>query len=229
MEDLFRRMDQDNTKHSRNHPPYGEQAFSPSSDPSTGPGGLALGITLWAIWKERNRRIFKDHLLPQEVVWEGIIQNIKETILAEKWHLRTGKVPPHEARIMQRLNISLTMIAPSSWKVTLRGVTDSLNYFTAPTEGFMKLSFDGASKGNPGPIGLGGLFRDPRTNTTLIYVDHCGYASNNEAEFVATRQGLQIAIKMGYKNIVVEGDSRLVINTVKKLNQGTKWEKLSHS
>lgn len=98
-----------------------------------------------------------------------------------------------------------------------------------PLEGFMKLILDRASKGNSSLAGMGGLFRDPRTNTTLIYANHCGYASNNEANFFATRQGLQMEIRMGYKNILVEGDSRLVINTVKKLNQGTKWEKLSHS
>lgn len=32
---------------------------------------------------------------------------------------------------------------------------------------------------------------------------------------------------MGYKNVVVEGDSSLVINTLAKLNNGTTWINLS--
>lgn len=33
---------------------------------------------------------------------------------------------------------------------------------------------------------------------------------------------------MGYRNIVVEGDSTLIINRMKKMNLKTKWDKLSH-
>ena len=40
-------------------------------------------------------------------------------------------------------------------------------------------------------------------------------------------QGLLLAIRLGYKMLVIEGDSQLVMNTLKKLNQGTKWGKLS--
>lgn len=117
------------------------------------------------------------------------------------------------------------MITPSSWKVTLLGV-DLLNYFTAHSEGFIKFSFDGASKGN---LSLVGLFRDHRTQTSLIYADRCGYDSNNESEYIVVRQGLQKAIKMGYRNIVFEWYFRLVINMVKKLNHETKWDRLNQS
>jgi len=47
---------------------------------------LGLGFILWAIWKERNHRIFKHKTTSQEKVWEGIFQNIRETILKEAWH-----------------------------------------------------------------------------------------------------------------------------------------------
>lgn len=104
-----------------------------------------------------------------------------------------------------------------------------MQHFTAPEDGFIKLRFDRSSKGNQGPVGLGGLFRDFRVNSCLIYVDHFDYASKNIEEFVVVRKGLLKAIKLGYKNIVVEGDSKQVINTVKKLNHGVKWDKLSHN
>lgn len=40
-------------------------------------------------------------------------------------------------------------------------------------------------------------------------------------------QGLLLAIRLGYEKLVIEGDSELVTNTLKTLNQGTKWGKLS--
>ena len=106
------------------------------------------------------------------------------------------------------------MIASNSWKLITSGVI-SRQHFTTPLEGFINLSFDGASKGNPGLVGLGWLFHDSGAKSHLIYVNHCGYTSNNEAEFVAVLQGLLMAIKLGYKNMMVEGDFILVINTVK--------------
>lgn len=41
---------------------------------------LIPGILLWAIWKERNSIIFKDHSTPLENTWKIIFQNIEETI-----------------------------------------------------------------------------------------------------------------------------------------------------
>lgn len=79
---------------------------------------------------------------------------------------------------------------------------DSLEHFIAPPERFIKLSFDGASKGNPGPVGFRGLFRYSSGRTHLIYASHYGYASNNEAEFAVVTKGLITTIKLGYKKLV---------------------------
>jgi len=57
----------------------------------------------------------------------------------------------------------------------------------------------------------------------------CGIESNNEVEFNALKQGLEIARRERIQKLVVEGDSTLVIDIVKKLQQGTHWEKISKS
>jgi len=72
----------------------------------------------------------------------------------------------------------------------------SLKHFSVPPEGFIKLSFDGASKGNLGSDGFGGLFRDTQAKIRLIYVEHYGYASKNEEKFAAVRN-LLMASKLG--------------------------------
>jgi hypothetical protein len=37
-------------------------------------------ILMWNVWKERNRRIFKDKFLTRNQVWEIINRNVKESI-----------------------------------------------------------------------------------------------------------------------------------------------------
>lgn len=88
--------------------------------------------------------------------------------------------------------------------------------FTHPQEGFIKLNFDGASKGNLGPAGYEGIFKDSQDHTGWIYADGGGIMSNNEAEFMAAYQGIRVAIRNGYLKLEIEGDSNLVIETIKK-------------
>lgn len=53
--------------------------------------------------------------------------------------------------------------------------------FSWSSTGFIKLNFDGASKGNPGLAGMGGLFRDDHGKTKWINADNSGFMNNNEA------------------------------------------------
>jgi len=53
--------------------------------------------------------------------------------------------------------------------------------------------------------------------------------TNNEAELWAIHQGLRISIRNGYKNLEIEGDSQIVIEIMKKLNNGKSWERITNS
>ena len=76
---------------------------------------LSLGFVLWAIWKERNNLIFKEERRTEEERWKQIIQNIRETILGEKWY-EDWEINPQEERIMKGLNLKPSMLNASSWK-----------------------------------------------------------------------------------------------------------------
>ena len=54
-----------------------------------------------------------------------------------------------------------------------------------------KLFFDGASKGNLGRMGGGGVIFDPGGNVELKYYWNIGYDSNNMAEAYGLWQGLK--------------------------------------
>jgi hypothetical protein len=55
------------------------------------------------------------------------------------------------------------------------------------------LSFDGASKGNPGEEGVGGVLFGPRGKMMITYSWNLGTTTNNSAEAYALLKGIQIA------------------------------------
>jgi ribonuclease HI len=73
------------------------------------------------------------------------------------------------------------------------------------------LEFDGGSRGNPGPAGVGVVLR-ARDGTTLLTLGRSiGRATNNVAEYKALITGLQEAKKLGVKKLLIKGDSELIV------------------
>ncbi|XP_071713059.1 uncharacterized protein [Rutidosis leptorrhynchoides] len=72
------------------------------------------------------------------------------------------------------------------------------------------IEFDGAAKGNPGPAGAGAVIR--AVDGSLVYRvrEGLGVATNNVAEYRGVILGLRYALKLGFKHILVHGDSQLV-------------------
>lgn len=48
--------------------------------------------------------------------------------------------------------------------------------------------------------------------------------TNNEAEMMVAYQGIKIAIRNGYRNLEIEGDSQIVTGMLRKLDNGKDWE-----
>lgn len=110
-----------------------------------------------------------------------------------------------------------------------RSQTQSPVQFSYPGENFIKLNFDGASKGNPGSTGYGGIFRDSERHTRWVYADWGGIMTNNEAELIAVYQGLRIAVRNGYTKLEIEGDSQVVVEMLRNLNNGKDWDQVAKS
>jgi len=87
------------------------------------------------------------------------------------------------------------------------------------------LNFDGASRGNPGMAGIGGSLRNQHGEILHIYYRALGESTNNEMEFAALEHGLRIVKSLRLCNIILEGDSSLVISTAQKMQRGTKANK----
>jgi ribonuclease HI len=75
----------------------------------------------------------------------------------------------------------------------------------------LTLEFDGGSRGNPGPAGIGVVIR-AQDNTPLFTLGRCiGRATNNVAEYRALITALDEALKLGAKKVLIRGDSELII------------------
>jgi len=72
------------------------------------------------------------------------------------------------------------------------------------------INIDGASRGNPGPAGIGIVF----TRDNLRITDHrefIGKKTNNQAEYAALKKALQIASAFD-NELTVLSDSQLIVN-----------------
>ena len=75
-----------------------------------------------------------------------------------------------------------------------------------PPNWVFKLNFDGASKGNLGPTGYGGVIQDDIGFIRHIFVGIQGHDSNNAIELWALIQGLKIVIRECFFRLIEEGD-----------------------
>src|SRR5687768_9359660 len=77
------------------------------------------------------------------------------------------------------------------------------------------IRFDGGSRGNPGPAGIG-VVLSAKDNTPLVTLGRfIGRATNNAAEYKALITGLQEAKKLGAKKVVIRGDSELIVKQMR--------------
>lgn len=81
------------------------------------------------------------------------------------------------------------------------------------------LYFDGASRGNPGPAGAGGVIYDASGKEVDCYSLSMGKTTNNVAEYGAMLAGLNRCRELNIQELAVFGDSNLVINQMKR-----KWK-----
>lgn len=98
-----------------------------------------------------------------------------------------------------------------------------------PPRHMFQLNFDGASKGNLGKAGFGGIIRDHKGTPCLFYFRSNGWDTNNSAELEGLWKGLILSHKQGLFPLVIEGDSQILIQMVSKILQGTPLSKVSNS
>lgn len=84
---------------------------------------------------------------------------------------------------------------------------------TLPADpGHLIVSCDGASRGNPGPAGIGAQVTDERGEILGEIAEGIGETTNNVAEYTAVIEGLSLAAELGAMTVTLRSDSQLLIN-----------------
>ncbi len=73
------------------------------------------------------------------------------------------------------------------------------------------LRTDGASRGNPGPAGIGVVIEADGEPGRLEFFEYIGETTNNVAEYRALLRGLSEAEKIGAAALTVRSDSELLV------------------
>jgi hypothetical protein len=79
----------------------------------------------------------------------------------------------------------------------------------------IKINVDGASSGNPGPAGAGGLLRDFTGKWLKGFVINVGVATNTTAEFWGILKGLELAWELGFRSLLLESNSQNCLHLIK--------------
>lgn len=88
--------------------------------------------------------------------------------------------------------------------------------WTPPPQDWIKLNFDGASRGNPGIAGLGFILRDHKGQWLAQRAKPLGHTTNNLAELEAVKEGLTLCNRINIRKLIIEGDSQIILNALRK-------------
>ena len=71
---------------------------------------------------------------------------------------------------------------------------------------------DGSSKGNPSPIGTSGVGRDSKRDIQFVFSIYKGLQNNNLMEAIAILYAMKNACHLGWRWLICESDSQVVIH-----------------
>jgi len=84
---------------------------------------------------------------------------------------------------------------------------------TLPADpGHLIVACDGASRGNPGPAGVGVQITAEDGRVVSEIARGIGETTNNVAEYTAVIEGLALADELGARTVMLRSDSLLLIN-----------------
>ena len=185
---------------------------------------------LWGLWLERNSKIFreKERKAPQVIAKIRALfrdwANTQSPLIHSRTMDEREELWCEQFQIHKALGEKSPPTIQTHWELRT-GAVEFVNW-KRERKAYV-LSFDRASKGNPGQAGGGGIIEKPTAEVLMRYAIGLGIASNNHAEAMALWQGLCQAQSNGIRDLVIIGDSRLLIQAI-VLSKNTKNAKLNN-
>ncbi|CAL5382095.1 unnamed protein product [Camellia sinensis] len=138
--------------------------------------GLIFAVTIWQIWKERNRKVFHD--------------------IAPSWQRTIFLTFNYVNEIKHAFSISLTS----------NRLTHVMVKWIPPSAGKIKLNIDGCARGDPGEGGFGGVFRDKDGSWLCGFFGKLDSCYSLETEMWGIYRGLTMVLEKGLHEVIIETD-----------------------
>ncbi|XP_059070391.1 uncharacterized protein LOC131860054 [Cryptomeria japonica] len=175
-------------------------------------------MIVWQIWKERNKRIFKEISNPIAVVISNLKASIEEALSGKSKNVRKLRLNDWDLEMEKIWSFKNVICHYPNKKIDRKQAR-----WTKPHYNWVKLNFDGACRGNPGQAGYGAVIRDEVGNIVASTYGQIGHTTNNDAKIRALMAGLLLCKNKGLTNVQIEGDSQIIINGIIN-SRFTNWQ-----
>ncbi|XP_059076968.1 uncharacterized protein LOC131876166 [Cryptomeria japonica] len=150
---------------------------------------------------------------------------VQETVVAKcELEFPLGK---RDAEVVERLGIQGLSLASACVKLGkhLRQRVQRSGFWQPPPIGVLKINTDGSSRGNLGPAGIGGIGRDYLGSVVFLFSIYEGVHTINLMEGLAILCALEKAYDLGWRRVVCESDSQVLINLlIKQKVEDVSWQ-----
>jgi ribonuclease HI len=170
-------------------------------------------LIVWVIWWERNKRIFHKETTPIQAVLQKLEKSISEVVNSSHAKLKCNlRLTWWDSVVIREWKY---IYVPTGWchqSTNAKIIERHLVHWIPPAQGFVKINFDGSSRGNPGDSGASVCIRDNQGAVLAIKSCSLPRGTNNMAEAHGLLAGLSLARKGGFQRVQIEGDSLVIIN-----------------
>ncbi|KAL2228320.1 UNVERIFIED_CONTAM: putative ribonuclease H protein [Sesamum indicum] len=161
-------------------------------------------LILWFGWLERNVVKHRNKSFNSERIKWKVHQHIVTTFKSKTTKFINWKGDRYVAK-------SMGFELGSSYKPKTKIIK-----WTKPEPGWVKINTDGASKGNPGRAGAGGIARDEEGATTFAFYEILGETNNTFTEVFALFKALQLCRADNITWIWIEVDGNCILHLVQQ-------------
>jgi hypothetical protein len=142
-----------------------------------------------------------------------------------------GKLPhqPGELSLLNSWGFSFAHSTPPQQLPLISKSLSPSKWHPRPPSGFHKVNFDGASKGNPGHSGYGVVIRNNLGQNQSLLAKNIGCDTNNLAEIWGLIKRVQIDLDQSITCLIIEGDSKIIIDLATKILNGRDPGKITPS
>jgi hypothetical protein len=111
----------------------------------------------------------------------------------------------------------------------LSSKSHSSSKWLLPLQGFHKVNFDGASKGNTRHSRYNTVIRNSLGQIQSLIAKNLGCDTNNSADLWGLIKGVEMALDQNLAYLIIEGDSKIIIDLATKILKGRDTGKITPS